>query len=251
MWTSKLKAAAIHLLATLVVGGLCAILVFKIWYPDPFYRMLGGAELFLLIAASDLVLGPVISLVIYSSKKSKSVLRRDYFIIGVVQAAALAYGLHTVAVSRPIFVVFAVDGFEVVASDELQDDDLAAAPQPQWRRRSWSGPQFAWARMPADPHEKTELIFSALNGKDIQRLPKYFESLDLGREEIRSRAKDLVNLKTAHPERAAEIDDVTRRAGQSFNQMMWLPVRSFKGIWTVVLDRATLQPIAWLNLDPY
>ena len=50
--------------------------------------MIGGTELFLLVVGCDLALGPLISLVIYNSRKSRRKLVIDYTIVGVVQLAA-------------------------------------------------------------------------------------------------------------------------------------------------------------------
>lgn len=247
----KLKAATVHSLATLLVAVICAGLVFWLWYPDPFYSMLGGLELFFLVAVVDLVLGPLLSLVIYTPKKPRAVLLRDYSVIGLIQASALVYGMYTVAISRPVFVVFAVDGYEVVLADDLRDEDLAAAARPQWKRRSWTGPQYVWAPMPEDPKERTELIFSALSGRDIQFLPKYYRDLAEGEDFIVGRGRGISDFIAEYPEQ----EDVIKRAGaqmeKSEKSLAWLPVRSFKGVWAVAVDRQTLKPLQWLPLESY
>lgn len=247
----KLRAATVHLLITLIVAALCALLVFKIWFPAPFYQMLGGAKLFLLVTISDFILGPLISLVIYTPKKTRSVLFRDYIVVAFIQASALVYGMHAITAARPIFIVFAVDGFEVVAAGDVTDEDLSKAPELQWRQRSWTGPQYVWAPMPEDPRERTELIFSALNGKDIQFLPKYYKSLNTGHDLIASKAKPVDQLMQKYPEQMPVIRDAISNTGRERGEILWLPVRYFESVWTVLVDKKSLLPKAWIDLDPY
>ena len=58
-WRQRLRAATIHLSVTLVVAALAAWLVFGLWYPYPYREISGGRELFLLVVAVDVVLGPL------------------------------------------------------------------------------------------------------------------------------------------------------------------------------------------------
>ena len=89
--------------------------------------MIGGTELFLLVVGCDLALGPLISLVIYNSRKSRRELITDYSIVGVVQIAALVYGVVILAGTRPVYVAFSKDRLEVVTARDIRDAELAAA----------------------------------------------------------------------------------------------------------------------------
>jgi hypothetical protein len=70
----------------LVVAGL----IFFIWYPHPYRVLSGGLNLFVLVAAVDLVLGPVCTFAVASSKKALKELRMDVALIALVQMAALS-----------------------------------------------------------------------------------------------------------------------------------------------------------------
>ena len=100
-WREKFRAVLLHFLVTLVMAVAAAALIFLVWYPHPFESMLGGTRFFLLICICDLVLGPLTSLIIYNSKKSRRELIFDYSVIGTLQLAAFVYGLYTVANIRP------------------------------------------------------------------------------------------------------------------------------------------------------
>src|SRR6187401_541882 len=78
VWREKFVATGIHFLVTLTLAAVAAALIFVVWFPDPFETMIGGTELFLLVVGCDLALGPLISLVIYDSRKSRRALVFDY-----------------------------------------------------------------------------------------------------------------------------------------------------------------------------
>src|SRR5678816_3788042 len=148
-WREKLVACAIHFLATLLLAALAAALIFLVWFPAPFARMLGGNELFLLVVGCDLALGPLISLVIYNSRKSRRLLITDYSVVGVVQICALVYGVHTLAAARPVYVAFNHDRIEIVSALDISDEELAAAKNPVYGSLPLTGPRFISIKVPA------------------------------------------------------------------------------------------------------
>ena len=87
-------------------GRIAAALIFLVWFPAPFATMVGGTELFMLVVGCDLVLGPLLSLVIYDPRKTRLALVIDYSIVGAVQLATLIYGVYIVAGTRPVYVAF-------------------------------------------------------------------------------------------------------------------------------------------------
>jgi len=52
-------------------------------------------------------LGPLLTLAVFDPKKKE--LKRDLSIILLIQLSALFYGIYTVSVARPAYIVFAVD----------------------------------------------------------------------------------------------------------------------------------------------
>src|SRR4051794_15319474 len=141
IWREKVLAFAIHFLATAALGACAAALIFLAWFPHPFATMIGGTELFMLVVGCDLALGPLISLVIYNSRKSRRELLVDYTVVGIIQLAALGYGVYVVAGTRPVYVAFSADRLEVVTARDISDTELAAAP-PEYRALSLTGPRY-------------------------------------------------------------------------------------------------------------
>ena len=247
VWREKFRALSLHFLITLAMAAAAAALIFLVWYPDPFQAMLGGLKFFLLISVCDLVLGPLISLVIYNSKKTRRQLIIDYSIVGVVQLAAFIYGVVAIADARPVYVAFVVDRFEVVRAAELDDKDLAAAKDPYRTRPKW-GPVLVATQFPADRKERDELMNQAMGGKDIFQFPKTYVPYESVKEQVKSKAKPLELLYKHHPQAKQMVADAKLKLPEA--QLRWLPILG-KSFWTVLVDADGGPPLAYLPIDPY
>ena len=133
-------AAGLHLLISAAVAGLAAVLVFFVWYPGAFRHMAGGRDLFLLVTAVDVVIGPVLTFAVFNRAKGKRHLSRDLAVIALLQIAALVYGLHTVYIARPVAMVFEVERFRLVSANDVLVEELPKA-LPEFRELSLTGPQ--------------------------------------------------------------------------------------------------------------
>ena len=249
-WREKFVAASIHFLATLLVSGLAAALIFLVWFPDPFESMLRGWKLFGLVVGCDLVLGPLISLVIYNSRKRHRELVTDYSIVVAVQLAALVYGVFVVSGSRPVYVVYAKDRLEVVTASEINDADLQAAKAPYRSRPAW-GPRLVGVEVPGTAEEQNKALFSALAGKDVSAQPRYYVPYESNLAQIRAHAQPLRLLTDRHPESRALIATAVRTLKVREDAVRWLPVQHRWGFWTALIDAKTEEPLQYLPIDPY
>lgn len=247
-WREKFRAVSLHFLVTLAMATAAAVIIFFIWYPDPFQTMLGGTRFFILVTVCDLVLGPLTSLIVYNSKKTRRALVFDYTVIGIVQLAAFVYGVMSMANARPVYVAFVKDRFEVVMAEEIADKDLQAAHDP-YRSRPKFGPVLVGTKSPTDRDERNALVFAAMEGKDVQNYPRFFVPYEANAEVIKQQARPLDALEKNHPEAqqlvAAEKLAIPR------DKVRWLPVRSPKAYWTVLLDADTARVLAYVPVDPW
>jgi hypothetical protein len=248
VWREKLQAFGWHFLVTAGLALAAAIVIFFVWYPDPFQAMLGGTKFFLLITVCDLVLGPLTSLIIYNSKKTRRALVFDYTVVGIVQIAAFVYGVMTMADSRPVYVAFVKDRFEVVVAKELADKDLRDAKD-AYRTRPKFGPVLVGTQSPTDREQRNALVFSAMEGKDVQNFPRFYVPYEANADAIKQRARTLDALRKLRPEAQQYID--AEHLNVPEEQLRWLPVRSPKGFWTALLDAQTAQLLAYIPVDPY
>lgn len=168
---TRWKAAGIHLLiSAIVIGGVAALLLWR-WYPPALWGVAKADKLMMILALVDVMLGPVLTLIVY--KAGKKSLRFDLTVIALLQLTALAYGLNTVWQSRPVYLVAAVDRFQMVFANEIDRADLAKA-SPPFRSLPLTGLQIIGAKIPEAAEARNEVLFSAMSGKDIHLLPAYY-----------------------------------------------------------------------------
>ena len=102
---TKLKATAVHLSLSLVVFIYLVYQIYYNWYPQPYFAIDGGWQGIQIIAAVDLVLGPLITFLIFDLSKSRREILFDLSVILVIQLGALFYGVSQVYNQRPVAVV--------------------------------------------------------------------------------------------------------------------------------------------------
>lgn len=239
----KFKAASLHGLITAVVASFTALIVFVIWFPGEMSEMARGSGLYRLVILVELVLGPLMSLVIYNPRKPKVELFRDYLVIGLVQLSAFGYGLYAVSVSRPVYLVFVKDRIEVVAASELGSDDLLKAAE-EFQALPWLGPRWVCVEYPVDKYERSNLLMSALEGKDIQLLPYYYRDCDNG--EITSHSYSMQNFPNLTPHSLDVLPVELLNEG-----FVWLPVVTRFGAWTVFFSGGDERQPVFINLFPF
>lgn len=249
-WREKTKAFAVHFLITLLLSASAAALVFLVWFPDPFQKMLGGTRLFEVLVTCDLGLGPLTSFIIYSSKKSRRALLFDYTVVGMVQLAAFIYGLHAVANIRPVYIVSVGDRLEVVTAGEIDDADLAQGAVGYRERPKWQ-PQLVGIQQPQDPKEREKVLFLSLAGKDYSVLPAYYVPYERTLPEIRQRALPASELEKRYPDAKPMIASAAAQLQIPVEKLVWLPVKHRNGFWTALLNSDTERPVSWLPVDPY
>jgi hypothetical protein len=249
VWRERIIATAIHFVATLLLAAIAAALIFLVWFPDPFQTMIGGTELFMLVVGCDLAMGPLMSLVIYDSRKPRRELITDYTIVGVLQIAALVYGVYVVAGARPVYLVFNSDRYEVVTARDIQEDELAAATDPQYRHLPWDGPRLIAVDVPSA--DALDALFQSVAGKGEHQRPKFYAPLAVKLDTIRAKARELQELESKKPAAAPLIEAAIAGSGVPVARLRWLPVRHRNGFWTTLVDIENGKPAAWVPVDPY
>jgi hypothetical protein len=249
VWREKFVATGIHFLVTLGLAACAAALIFLVWFPDPFETMIGGTELFMLVVGCDLALGPLISLVIYNSRKSRRELIADYSIVGAVQIAALVYGVFVLAGTRPVYVAFSKDRLEVVTAREITDEELAAATTPLYASLPLTGPRLVAIEVPVA--ERMDALRNALNGNGEHLRPRFYIPYEKRLEQIRARAKTLEELEKTHPQSKPLLEAARTRLTVPEARVRWLPVHHRKGFWTVLIDTESGKPLTYVDFDPF
>jgi hypothetical protein len=247
---SASRAAALHLLASVIVAALAAWLVFGVWYPRPFDQLAGGRGLFLLIVVVDVVCGPILTLVLFDPKKPKKKWYLDLALVVAIQLGALLYGLSQVAVARPVFLAFEGNRYRVVQALDVDEKDLPQAPA-AYQQLGYGGPRVIAAKLTesTDPNFAASVQLS-LAGKHPAFRPSRWAAMESQADLLRRELQPIEQLRQKRPERQAEIDKLVVAAGLPSERLGYLPLVS-EAItdWVVVADRQTALPVGYLHID--
>jgi hypothetical protein len=240
------RAATIHIFISGAIALIAVTLFLGVWYPPPFFHAAGADELTLLLVGVDVCAGPLLTLIVF--RPGKRGLKLDLAVIALIQVFAFFYGSYVVLQSRPIFLVGDVDRFVLISANQITDADLAQGSQARFRVRSWTGPVLVMAEMPTDDKERTDIAFSALGGRDLQNLPRYYhEFMPLGAQ-LLERSKPLESLLTK-----PGAQDVLKYLpeGKAASDIRWLPLQARKTDLVMLMDATTAMPIKALAIDPW
>jgi hypothetical protein len=246
-WGSlRFKATGLHLLISVAVAAVAAALVFWVWYPRGYASLMRGGELFMILMACDVILGPALSFVVCNPGKSRRALVFDYAVIGAVQLAALAYGMSVVAQSRPAFEVFSVDRINIVSAFEVEDDGSANAQRFQ---PGWFGPQPLTLQMPTDTAARNKALDQELSGKHLHLMPGYYGPYEP--QKTLAQAHPIAALVQRLPQAQQPIEAALRKADRAAEQVRWVPAATRFGFHTALVDNKTAQVVALVAVDPF
>lgn len=246
----RLGASGIHLGISLCVAVFAAALVFGLWYPYPYSEISGGRELFFLVVAVDVIMGPLITLAIFNRAKPRRELLIDFTVVGLLQLAALGYGLWTVFAARPVHLVFEYSRMTVVHAIDVDADLLAKAPT-SLQKLPVTGPTVIALRPFKNPAEQFDATMAAFEGFPLAARSDLWQAYEPVRADVLKEAKPVAELRARFSNQAAQIDRAIAATGKPVTDVRYLPLLSRKTAWTVLLDTTTAEPLGYLPLDSF
>lgn len=229
----RLLAAASHLGISALIAAAVALVTLGLWYPGAFAEMAGGRRLFLLILGVDVVMGPLLTLIVFDIRKPRRELVRDLAVIGVLQLAALGYGLHTLYIARPVALALEPGRFRVVTANDVPLDQLPQA-RPEYRSLPLTGPWILGTR-PSRPEERLASLEQALKGVDIGQRPERWQPYAESRSQVLADAKPVQLLLQRYPDRRQDLLDRLSAKGLDPARALFLPIVA-RGDWVALLD---------------
>jgi hypothetical protein len=238
---AALTASSVHFIGSLLVAALAASLVFGLWYPFPYRDFSGGRELFFLVVVVDVVCGPLLTAVLFNKAKPRVELWRDLGLVALIQLAALGYGLYTVWLARPLYLVMEMDRFQVVVAPDLDGPIATAALHAlptDLQPSLWSGPKTVAIREPKDAQERKKILFESVQGgSDYAMRPEFYLPYE-GAAAAKSltRAKPLEKFLVKYPEQRSVAQALATAKGVDLMQWQYVPVIARQD-WVAILGK--------------
>ena len=246
MFKHKLKASLIHLgLSILLVGIVIGSLLF-FFFPQFFIGVSDFKEIAILIISIDLVLGPLLTFVVFKPKKRT--LKFDLSVIAAIQLSALAYGAYALYEVHPVYVTFNIDRFTIVSAKDAEPEK---AQYDEYKISKLTTAKLAFAKMPDDIEKKNEItLTAAMGGADLDARTEYYQPYENHIDQVLARSLD-PKLIFAGENSKNKAKSFYKKHQDNLNDFAYLPLNSQKKDAIIVLDKVTAKPVATLNIDPW
>lgn len=160
---NRWKAFLIHFAISLAVFAVLLAIILLIWYPGLMFALGGGWEGLRIVIGVDLVLGPLLTLIVF--KEGKPSLKFDLSCIGIFQILCLSAGVWIVYNERPVVLAIEYDTVYSLTAREFSYygndmDDLTQFDGPF--------PKTVYIQLPENDQEAAFLsIEQQLNGEPL------------------------------------------------------------------------------------
>lgn len=243
---SRWQAGFIHLLISIFIVSLVAAYVIYFWYPLPLLPMANGDKLLMLIGGIDIVVGPLLTLIVY--KVGKKTLKMDLTVIALLQASFLSFGLYTIFESRPVYLVATSHMMDLVFANEILTEDIKQA-HADYQQFSFTHPHLVGAAMPKDAKEISRITLSSLNGgNDLQQMPQHYVDFKIIAPTLLNNAIRLEKTSRLTEEKVQKLTLAAQGYGYQANQVRAVILGSSRGVATMLIDAKTGQPIGAVDV---
>jgi hypothetical protein len=226
---SRWAAFGVHLLISLFLLVCLLSLIFFVWFP---YDLIfaGGIEGLKIIMGVDLVLGPLLTLIVYVPGKKG--LKFDLTIIAIAQIGCLLAGLWVVHNERPVIQSLSDDGIYISAASVFIDPSAVAKDLPG------ASPKFVMLDLPETAAEirKVKLDSVMRRGGVVEmRKDLYIPMRDISLDQFQAR---LALIKSTLFAQGLEWFEKQGKQGCT-----WVPVHSIHvtGYGCVHPDKGVIQ----------
>ncbi|MBX9900546.1 MAG: hypothetical protein K2Y28_07140 [Burkholderiaceae bacterium] len=248
---TRSQAFGLHLVVSLVLAMVSIFIVFFVWYPSIYAYASNVTVIFFILLGVDVTLGPFLTLIVFNVKKKE--LARDLVIICLFQLTALLYGLHTLFINRPIYVVYNSGRFDTVYANDIKNENLAKVIDPKFQRFPMFGPKVIAARLPENGEESAKIVISALTGKgdDVQYLPQFYIEYETQKKLILNQLKPLNTLRSFNKKSEQQLDALIDRYKKEKKEVGYLPVVGKGEFITFIIDKSSGEIVEKSTLKPF
>ena len=240
---SRWKAAGIHLGISVALASLVVLLLYFLWYPSPYFDAMGGKFLLVVLVGVDVVLGPLITLIIFNTKKKS--LKFDLAVIAFLQIAALGYGVYVMYQARPVFVVYSRGAFTVVPANDIEPERLEMVKRTEFRHLTQSGPMFVYNSPPKSSEDLVTLM-TATEGLAPEFYLPYREKAIL----VAKEGKPLTELLKRRPNIRELVSGELKKVKKDEKDVVYFPILAKTMNMTALCDAVSGEILAVLPVDP-
>ncbi|MFV2059796.1 MAG: hypothetical protein ACC653_03875 [Gammaproteobacteria bacterium] len=243
----KIHAFLIHLGISLVIFSVLLYFILVEWYPQPLFNTDGGWQGIRLIAFVDIVLGPVLTLVVF--KKGKPRLKLDLGIIAAIQISALISGVFVVYGEHPVAVVLLQNRLTPITANQFSE---AGIDLKSLYRYSDLRPPIIFARVPQDETELAKLTLKISGeGRSLRLAEELYEKLtDKNKKELKKQTLAVAKYVESDEAKSTVFNDFLNKDKYKNHSLIYFPLYSRYEYGIAVLDSDTFEILDILHILP-
>ena len=233
----RFKASGIHFALSASVIAVFLCLVFFIWYPAPFDQIYSTWDVIKIVAGVDVVMGPLLTLVVFNSQKKITELRRDLSIIVILQLVALGWGVNVTYSARPAFLVFSNGTFY---SFSKSDVDVSKLNHKELEPALFESPVMVYLKPPKDAQESRKILMEVVDRvapELIYRTSRYRPASDHMQRVLRFSLD--INEISKNEKSVKLINQFVEEHSGELNDYAFYRLRGGKTYATMVLNKTT------------
>lgn len=221
---TKIKASVNHFLISVFIFSIFVFTLIYFWYPTPYFTASGGLQGLKIVGGVDIILGPLLTLIIFNHQKSKKELFLDLSLIGLLQVSALIWGMHNIYAQRPVAVVYWEKEFMTIPAAALTNQGVSLK---KLNTFGDSLPVYIYAEKPKDV-DGLEKMLSLMAEAAIpphhqfvlyQALGKHYADLRIRQIDINKAISNDLELKT-------KLIAILEKSGLKMSDYDYFPLRS-------------------------
>ena len=240
----RLKFFLSHLSISILIALIVVGAVFFAWYPVPLSTAVGVTQIFLMMLAIDVIIGPLLGCLVY--KEGKKTLKFDLGVIIAVQVSALCYGLYSIEQGRPAWIAYNVDRFELVRKNEIINDHIDQA-LPQYQNVPWFKPQYVAVQFATDIKMRNDDLFTeVLGGISLAQKPERYVDFVQARSQLQQRVRSLKELNQYN--NAKQVDRILSKYPQATG---FVPLKANAVDMTVLINKDKGEVVKIVDLRPW
>lgn len=246
--TSRLYAFSIHIILSALIFCSVSYMLVVLWYPDIFFTIDGGLKGLKLIALVDIVVGPLLTLILY--RKGKKGLKLDMAFICVLQLIFLLYGIWVLYSHRPAALVFYRDTFYSMGVEKFEHQQNGLE---KIRYTAGGIPGYVAVHLPDDWDKVRELRrMATAKGEALFAQAEYYAPLAAQRQRIIASGRDLAEYLLHNPDANKEMNQWLGNHGGRMDDFVYIPVVSrFKNtILALDSESGDIRGVVDLDLPP-
>ena len=241
---TRFKAFAIHFAISFVIFLILLYFILVQWYPQPLFSTDGGWRVIRIIAGVDLILGPLLTLIVF--KAGKKGLKFDLSMIALVQTLALTWGVWTTYIERPAAIIYTIDFFTPVPAYQLAENGISSKELAKYGD-DW--PILIYIDVPKE--KLSEILTESMrSSKPLYLLTKYYSKFS--KEHMSVLKENSMNLEKYVETRPKlkKIYQQTLLTATAKKNISYLALHSREKWTTVIFDLDEMRILDTIDIEP-